>query len=158
MAVIGTPETIKMLWANGSVSTLPTNSRLSEDALLDTLYPDQVVDVPSYVQFSGKVKLAIAPILVDLLGSGTSIVLDFPANTVDQRKWLKDIAVQAGAHSEFHYLNSSDAICKAQLKERAVKEPERHATDTVDMFDAITRYFESPSNDEGFEIINHERS
>lgn len=130
---------------------------ISEDALLGTLYQDQIVDVPTYVQFSGKVKLAIKPILVDLLRNGTSIVLDFPANTVDQRKWIKAIVVQADAHVEFHYLNCSDAICKAQLRKRIINEPERYATDTVDMFNAITKYFEPPSIDEGFEIINHER-
>ncbi|MFK7859506.1 MAG: AAA family ATPase [Granulosicoccus sp.] len=129
---------------------------ISEDALLGTLYQDQVVDVSTYVQFSGKIKLAIKPILVDLLKNGTSIVLDFPANTVDQRKWIRDIVLQAGAHAEFHYLNVPDSICKARLRQRAVKEPERHATDTLDMFDAVTRFFEPPSNDEGFEIINHQ--
>ena len=131
---------------------------ISEDALLGTLYPGQIVDVNTYVKYSGRVKSAIATVLVDLLRTGTSVVLDFPANTVDQRKWIKDIVVKAEAHSEFHYMNSSDAICKSQLKERAVSEPERHATDTVEMFDEITKYFEPPSAAEGFEIINHNRS
>lgn len=130
---------------------------ISEDVLLRTLYPDQIFDVSSYVQFSQKVKLAITPILVALLRNGTSVALDFPANTVNQRRWIKDIVVQAGAHYEFHYLDCSDAICKAQLEKRAIDEPERHATDTVEMFDAITRYFEPPSSDEGFDIILHER-
>ena len=140
------------------ISKNKSSTLISEDALLGALYPDQVVDVSSYVQFSGKVKTAIRPIVIDLLRGGTSIVLDFPANTVDQRKWIKDIIVQAEANCEFHYLNCSDEMCKAQLKKRAINEPERHATDTVDMFDAINRYFEPPTNDEGFEILNHERS
>lgn len=131
---------------------------ISEDVLLGTLYPDEIVDVSSYVQFSGKVKSALRPILVDLLRNGVSVVLDFPANTVNQRRWIKDILVQADAHHEFHYLNSSHAICKAQLRERAIKEPERHATDTAEMFDAITIYFEPPASDEGFEIVCHERN
>lgn len=135
-----------------------SSTLISEDELLGTLYPDQVVDVSSYIEFSGKVKLAIKRLLIDLLNNGTSIVLDFPANTVIQRKWIRDIVVQAGAHSEFHYLNCSDGICKAQLKERAVTEPERHATDTEEMFNAISRYFEAPSDDEGFDILIHERS
>ena len=52
--------------------------------------------------------------IIDLLANGTSVVLDFPANTVNQRKWLKGIVVQADAHHEFHYLDSSDESCKAQ--------------------------------------------
>lgn len=131
---------------------------ISEDVLLSALYPKQIVDVPSYVEFSGKLKLAITPILVDLLRNGSSIVLDFPANTVNQRRWIKDVIAQANAHYEFHYLNCSDAICKDQLKSRAAKEPERHATDTSEMFDAITTYFEPPTGDEGFEILHHDRT
>ena len=131
---------------------------ISEDALLNELYPEQIVDVSSYVEFSGKLKLAMTPILVDLLRNGASLVLDFPANTVNQRKWIKHVIAQANACYEFHYLNSSDAICKQQLKNRAVKEPKRHATDTPEMFDAITKYFESPTCDEGFEILHHDRT
>lgn len=130
---------------------------ISEDALLASLYPGQIVDVNTYAQYSGKVKSAMRTMLVDLLRTGTSIVLDFPANTIDQRKWIKDIVEQAEAHSEFHYLNCSDDLCKAQLKKRAVNEPERHATDTVEMFDVISKYFEPPTADEGFEILHHER-
>lgn len=129
----------------------------SEDALLGALYPGQIVDVPSYVEFTGKLKLAITPILVALLNNGTSIVLDFPANTVSQRKWIRDVVAEAEAHSEFHYLNCSDAICKAQLKQRAIEQPERQATDTEDMFDAMARYFEPPSSEEGFDILVHKR-
>lgn len=131
---------------------------ISEDELLGALYPGQILDVASYAQYSGKLKLAMAPILEGLLKNGTSVVLDFPANTVKQRKWIRDIVVRAEAKSEFHYLNNSEALCKANLKKRAASEPERHATDTVEMFDAITQYFEPPSVDEGFDILEQERS
>ena len=62
---------------------------ISEDVLLGTLYPGQVVDVNTYVQYSGRLKSAMSTVLVDLLRTGTSVVLDFPANTVDQRKMVK---------------------------------------------------------------------
>ncbi|MFK7995397.1 MAG: AAA family ATPase [Granulosicoccus sp.] len=131
---------------------------ISEDTLLGELYPGLVVDVSSYVTHSNMVKRALMPIIVDLLRLGTSLVLDFPANTAKQREWFKDIIDQADARYEFHYLNCSDATCKIQLEDRARKEPDRHATDTVEMFDAITRFFEPPSMEEGFDIINHERN
>lgn len=132
-------------------------SLMSEDALLGALYPDQIADVPSYANFAGKLKLALSPILINLLRNGTSVVWDFPANTVNQRKWIRDIIVQAGAGHEFHYLHSSDAVCKAQLAKRAIEEPDRHATDTEVMFDAMSSYFEPPSSVEGFKIILHDR-
>lgn len=128
---------------------------ISEDKLLSELYPGEVIDVPSYARFSGRVKLAMRPILVDLLRNGVSVVLDFPANTVRQRIWLNELAEESGAQVEFHFLDSSEASCKARLKERFMEEPGRQATDTDAMFDAITRYFEPPSSDEGLEIIAH---
>ena len=131
---------------------------ISEDLLLDTLYPNHIVDIATYVQYSGKLKAAMAPILVDLLSRGTSVVLDFPANTTEQREWMTNLIKQSGAKSEFHYLDCSDAVCKAQLKKRIVDEPERHATDTVEMFDVMTKYFVPPVSEEGFQIIFHKRS
>lgn len=47
-----------------------------------------------------------------------------------------DIITQAKVRSEFHHLNCSDAICKAQIKER-VKKPAWRATDTSEVFDEI---------------------
>ena len=54
---------------------------ISEDHLLGSLYPGEVIDVPSYVRCSGKVKLAMGQVVIDILVSGGSVVLDFPANT-----------------------------------------------------------------------------
>ncbi len=130
---------------------------MSEDVLLSALYPGDITDVSGYVKLSQRLKSAMRPLLLELLQGGVSVVLDFSANTVKQRKWITEIVVQADAQYEFHYLDSSHTICKAQLTERAVKEPGRHATDTTDMFDAITRYFEPPSNEKGFEAAIHKR-
>lgn len=139
------------------VSERESSVLISEDVLLSQLYPNQVVDVATYVQYSENVKAAMGPLFIDLLDRGTSVVLDFPANTIDQRKWMANIVAQSGARSEFHYLNCSDAICKERLKMRVIREPDRQASDTEEMFDAITKYFEPPTTDEGFEIIYHER-
>lgn len=130
---------------------------ISEDVLLASLYPNEISDVSSYVLCAGKLKTAIRPLLVDLLDRGVSVVLDFPANTVQQRKWLKDIVVQSQAQYEFHYLDCPNSVCEEQLLERVIKEPARHATDTVEIFHAITAYFEPPASAEGFEIITHKR-
>jgi len=128
---------------------------ISEDEMLGKLFSGEITDVPSYVQCSGKLKSAMQPILVNLLKTGTSVVLDFPANTIDQRKWMKDIVDEASALNEFHYLERSNEVCKAQLSERAAKEPERRGTDTPEMLDAISQYFEPPASEEGFKLITH---
>ncbi len=128
---------------------------ISEDDMLEKLYAGEITDVSSYVQRSQRLKAAIRPIIVGLLHSGTSIVLDFPANTIDQRKWLKEVIDESSALYEFHYLDCSNDVCKAQLRERAIKEPERRGTDTPEMFDAISRYFEPPASKEGFQVTIH---
>lgn len=139
------------------ISQQQSSVLIGEDVMLGKLYSGEITDVPSYVQYSGKLKSAIRPIIIDLLQKGTSVVLDFPANTIDQRKWMKGIVDEAAALYEFHYLDCSIEVCKAQLSERATKEPERRGTDTPEMFDAISQHFEPPVIEEGFELITHER-
>ena len=130
---------------------------ISEDVLLALLYPNEITDVSSYALCAGKLKAGIRPLLVDLLCSGVSVVLDFPANTVQQRKWIKNIVVQTHALYELHYLDCPNSVCEAQLIDRAIKEPVRYATDTVEMFRAVTAYFEPPISTEGFEITVHKK-
>jgi len=126
---------------------------LSEDTLLADLYPGGVTDIPSYVACSNKIKTAIRGIVVDTLRLGTPVVLDFPANTKDQRQWLLSIATEASVPHELHFIDLPDAVCKAQLKKRASENPERRATDTEAMFDAITQYFQAPMDEEGLTVI-----
>ena len=125
---------------------------LSEDELLEKLYPGEVTDVSTYVKFSERVKSAMEKHIVELLLHGTSVVLDFPANTVKQRTWLLKLATQANAPHELNYIDLPDSICKTQLQKRATENPERASTDTVEMYNAINRYFEPPTAEEGLNV------
>jgi predicted kinase len=58
--------------------------------------------------------------IVDILQQGLSIVLDFPANTVINRKWMRSLITQANVAHELHLLDVADAICKRRLRERNV--------------------------------------
>ncbi len=131
---------------------------LSEDELLLRLFPDQVSDVQSYVNFSRKIKSALFPHFRGLLRKGISIILDFPANTLEQRAWMRRLIVESGALHELHYIQCSDELCKTQLAARALQHPERAATDTPEVFDAITKYFQAPAKDENFNIVYHVRN
>jgi predicted kinase len=131
---------------------------LSEDQLLGDLYPDQVQDVASYVRYSNRLKAALESHVGDLLCRGVSVVLDFPANTVRQREWMRALITKTGAPHELHYLIVADAVCKARLAKRVAQQPERQTTDTVEMFDSVTAHFQVPTPDEGFRLIRHEPS
>ena len=54
---------------------------LVEDELLAQLYPEEIVDIPSYIKYSVRLKDAVSNHISALLSSSISIVLDFPANT-----------------------------------------------------------------------------
>lgn len=128
-----------------------------EDAFLAALYPDEVHDLDDYRLRSSRLKDALRPHIVDLLRRGVSVVMDFPANTVRQRQWLRGLIDESAASHELHYLVATDEACKARLARRAVEQPERSATDTPQMFDLVTAYFRPPTDDEGFEVVRHER-
>jgi len=131
---------------------------LSEDRWLAALYPDSVRDVATYVQYSTRLKSVLEAHIVDLLRRGVSMVLDFPANTLRQREWMRGLITRTGAPHELHYLVVPDAVCKARLAKRAQEQPRRAATDTVEMFERITAHFQAPTPEEGFNLIRHEHS
>jgi predicted kinase len=94
------------------------------------------------------------PHLVSLLKAGLSVVLDFPANTQTNREWMMSIIKESGASNQLHYLKVSDEVCKSRLRARnAEGVHEFSASDQ--QFDIITRYFEEPTADEGFDITEY---
>ncbi len=80
------------------------------------------------------------------------MVLDFPANTRRQRQWFRQLFERAHAAHEFHFLDVPDEQCKRQLRERSQSLPEGSAFTSEAEFEAITRFFEPPADDEGFEV------
>jgi len=131
---------------------------LSEDDLLTKLYPGEITDIPTYVERSERLKIVVEDMLLDLLSHGVPVILDFPANTAKQRAHFAEIAKQANASHELHYINLSDSACKSQLLMRASESQEKAPTDTLAMFDAITKYFEPPSENEGLNIVIDDRN
>ena len=125
----------------------------AEDAWLSELYPDQIGSVDDYVKYSSLIKPVVKPLVQSLLRKGLDVVMDFPANTPAQRAWLRSIYEEIGADHELIYLDVSDDICLENLAKRRVEQPDRAATDTEEMFRAMSRYFSEPSEDEGFNII-----
>ena len=83
--------------------------------------------------------------------------MDYPANTVAQREWLKRIFSEIGAPHELIYIDSPNDICLAQIKKRQPENPDREKTDTMEMFVAVTKYFLEPSPEEGFIISTIKR-
>ena len=130
---------------------------LVEDDWLSQLYPEEISDIQDYIRYSARLKDILSGHVVSLLSQGVSVVLDFPANTKDQRNWFRSIYEQANAAHTLHFIDVSDALCKRQLKERSKDKPEGSAFTSDAEFDAITKYFQAPSEDEGFNIVRYQR-
>ena len=125
---------------------------ISEDDWLSSLYPNQITSFADYIKYSGQLKPLVKTHVQNILGVGTHVVMDFPANTKSQRKWLLELASEINAKHELIYLDLSDEDCIKQIAQRRISQPERAAFDTEEMFHHITKFFEEPCEDEGLMI------
>ncbi|MCR9212843.1 MAG: ATP-binding protein [Proteobacteria bacterium] len=127
---------------------------LSEDVWLSHLFGPEMTTVKDYVTYSRRLAQVLGPHVVALLQAGVSVVLDFPANTLDQRRWMQTIYEKAGTGHELHYLDVPDELCKERLRLR--NESGTHEfTPSEEEFDHITRFFVPPTKEEGFNLILH---
>jgi predicted kinase len=130
---------------------------LVQDDFLNALFPGEITDIPAFVKCSSRLKNALTPHVCALLSKGISVVLDFPGNTKVQRVWFRELIERADVEHELHFVDVSDALCKSQLRERstglAAGTPWARDAD----FEAVTAYFQPPSEDENFNVVRHER-
>ena len=131
---------------------------LVQDEFLDHLYPNEITDIPTFIKCSSQLRHALEPHVRALLSKGISVVLDFPANTKVQRAWFREIFEGTNAEHELHFVDASHALCKSQLKDRSKNLPPDAPWTTDAEFDAITVYFQPPSEEEGFNVVRHERT
>lgn len=131
---------------------------LVQDEFVEQLFPGEIVDIPSFIKYAGRLKSAVGPHVVALLTLGTSVVLDFPGNTRSQRAWFRELIEQARVDHELHFIDAPDALCKRQLKERSKDLPPGTPWTSEAEFDMITAHFLAPADDEGFNVIRHHRN
>ena len=139
------------------LASAPGTVLVSEDTWLGTLFADQMSSLQDYVRCSAKLRDAMGPHVAALLNAGTSVVLDFPANTVETRKWSREILDQTSVHHELHLLDAPDDLCIARLHARNARGDHPFAA-TEAQFHKVTRHFAAPSAAEGFNIVIHQVS
>ena len=127
---------------------------LSEDEWLESLYPNKVKSLDDYVKYSMLLKPQIKKLVQSILAAGTHVVMDFPANTISQREWFRSMFSEINASHSLVYIDQPNNVCLEQIEKRRLENPERAATDTIEMFEAVTKYFVAPKSDEGFKINN----
>jgi predicted kinase len=132
----------------------PGRVLISQDQWLLRLYPDELRSIPDMIKYSARLRHAMGGHVADLLRSGLSVVLDFPANRVDWRRWMLDVAEEAGAPHILHYLEISHEVCRARLCGRnAGGEHEYVVSDSE--FEIIVARFQPPGDDEGLNIRHY---
>src|SRR6516162_1051700 len=128
---------------------------LVQDDLLNALFPGEITDIHGFVKRSSRLKNVLAPHVCALLSKGISVVLDFPANTRVQRAWFRELIERADVEHELHFVDASDALCKSQLRERSRGLPAGTPWTREADFEAITEYFQPPTEDENFNVVRH---
>jgi len=130
----------------------PRTLLISEDAWLSQLYPGAINTVAEYVRCATNLRNIMGKHVEQLLRAGNSVVLDFPANTLSTRQWMREIFEHAGVAHCLHYLNASDTECKRRLQRRNQDDAHQFKTSDAE-FDLITQYFVAPAASEGFNVI-----
>jgi predicted kinase len=140
-------------------STLATNLAERHGAVivcgdfwLSRLYPGEINTLADLSRCAGRWREAMGPHLVALLRGGMSVVLDFHANTLASRAWMRDVYEQAGANHQLHFLDVPDDVCRERLRRRNAAGTHEYVV-SDDEFDLITSHFVAPSQGEGFNTI-----
>lgn len=128
---------------------------IAEDAWLAALYGDRMASLADYVQCAHRLRGVMEPHVVMLLAAGVSVVLDFPANTVETRRWMRRIVDASNAEHLLHYLDVPDAVCKARARARN-RRGDHPFSLSDEQFEQLLRHFEAPTDDEGFHVVRHE--
>jgi len=128
---------------------------IAEDAWLAALFADQMSSGPDYVRCAAKLRTIMGPHIAALLNAGVSVVLDFPANTLETRAWMRGILHGTGAAHRLHVLMPPDAVCLARLRARNAEGNHAFAA-TEAQFHRFSKHFVEPTLDEGFDLIRYE--
>jgi len=131
---------------------------LSEDEWLESIYPNKIASLEDYIAYSNQLKPQIKKLVQAILVTGTDVVMDFPANTIAQREWFKSIFSEIQASHKLVYIDLSNEDCLKQIEKRRSQQPERAATDTKEMFEAVTKHFVEPQPEEELNIIRVQRN
>lgn len=89
-----------------------------------------------------------------LLKAGVPVVLDFQANTVKRRAWMRSLIEAAGTPHRLHYLDVPDAVCTERLRARNAAGTHEYAASDAE-FDLFTSYFVPPAPAEGLDVVVH---
>ncbi|MEM8774394.1 MAG: ATP-binding protein [Pseudomonadota bacterium] len=132
----------------------PGTVLIAEDDWLAALFGDELVSGADYVRCSARLRNVMGPLVISLLQAGVSVVLDFPANTIEVRNWMREIFTNANASHQLHFLDVSEEICLKRLRERNASGEHAFAPNER-QFRRFSKHFTAPLQEEGFNVVKH---
>ena len=131
----------------------PATPLIREDHWTSNLFADELRTIDDYGRFSARLRAAMGPHIVDILRQGLSVVLDFPANTVSNRTWMRSLITQANVTSSFIYLMSRyDLQAEAARAKSGRPAP---APSNRSGIRSVHELFVPPGPAEGFNAVVH---
>lgn len=140
----------KLARSNGTVL-------IAEDEWLNALFTEEMSTASDYMRCASKLRRVMGPHVSSLLNSGISVILDFQANTVESRAWMRGLFEATNASHQLHVLAPPDEVCLERLHRRN-KQGDHPFAATEAQFHQFSKYFEAPTSDEGFNIVAHEEA
>jgi len=125
---------------------------ISEDRWIEQLYGPELKTIADYFERCERLRATLAPHVVGLLRAGVSVILDFHANTVGSRRWMRGLFEEAGASHQLHFLDVPDEVCRSRMHAR--KAAGGNGVSDAE-FDHVTSFFVPPDPREGFHVIRY---
>lgn len=132
----------------------PATLLIAQDHWMSTLFPDEVGTIDDLARLSARLRAAMGPHVVGILRQGISVVLDFPANTLAYREWMRSLAAEADVPHELHFLDVPDTVCKQRLLQRNAGGEHQYQVSEA-TYELFTSYFVPPGPDEGLNVVVH---
>jgi predicted kinase len=130
----------------------PSTIVIVQDHWMSKLYPTELRTIDDYARLIPRLRDAMGPHVVALLRSGLSVVLDWPANTVASRRWMRGIFEEAGSAHRLHVLDVPDEVCLARLQARNASGLHEYSVSPAE-FAQFTAYLQMPTPEEGFDTL-----
>lgn len=138
----------------GQLAKASSTLLIAQDAWLSALYPEELTTIADYVKVVPRLRAAMGPHVSELLRLGVSVVLDWPANTVTSRAWMRGVFEAAGAAHVLHVLDVADAVSLERLRARNAAGLHPYTLSEA-QFEELSRYYEPPTSGEGFTLVVH---
>jgi predicted kinase len=139
------------------LAAAPATVLIGEDRWLKALFGDEMKVLADYVRVSARLRAPMGGHVAALLAAGLDVVLDFPANTIERRAWMKGIADAAGAPHILHFLDLTDEECRARLHRRNAAGGHDFTVSDAQLA-LFTSHFQPPEAAEGLNVVAVEQA